>query len=1181
MSFRYKPVSESRGTLTTLFPTEYRGQISNVSLRDADGNVIEEGDFRHDNHNGNRPTYDFSKPGYAYDAGTTAWITLKDGREVSFDPASGLKGGERGPGGGGGGSYAGGSIQTSPGGNPFVFPGAVDYNALVAPYVDFMQSLERGRAEGKYNVEQYFENIKNSKEQALGLVDTDIEGIKRGLEAFIPLIREEGQTDLSTNIDRALQIDSANTERTPGFNERNRNEVAKSNDYNRSEFERSVEGTGLNYRQRTLDLLDNLKKRSEGELPGGLSDAFNTELRNRGSDLLSGTGVGGMSAAGRRITDRMTASERLNLALDAERMIPGVLNPAQQLLTAPFERAPTVFEQPTGIPLNPANVADRIPIMSGISAGAAQQAMGSEATSLQAISPGQVLGNSLDTERYNETGRYNRDLTVMDRTQDQMVAQDSAVQGALNQDKGDLIRDEAYSAMQQGFGIRQQADLSSGYGAIAGTAAAIGGFGGGGNSVASGLISGAGSALDTIAGGVGYVVDGAAGAIDSVFGDGDGRLMIGNQEISSAEFGSMMSGVSDFFNGRDSATGAPRQVNGQSVVGVETDAATGNPAYTLEDGTTVSGSQIKEESRGLVGAFQDLIKPFTDAGLDAKTVLGTANTLKNWDSLSSAQQVQSVNQLGISVLENKNVIGREEAADLKTTANSISTLMNPNATDSQRASAVVQAGAGLATTSFTGSTTEPTSIGGQVVVGQQVGEDGKPAFELADGSTVSQETLMNTSNTFSSLQAFSVLTSKASTEDKVAALTATGITAAKANEIISSYAAGNTMAALSLFNTTRNWNDMNATQKTASVIQSSQAVAQAAAQAGSQTASTALSVLGPVGAVYQGVSQNIKNYDALKKDPGARQGAEIGARDPGNYNLYGSARDNLKNVPGANAAMGTVPGQMGISGAMGTGLAFLPGAPIALAAVGAFMEYTGSGKNTGQKMRDSWRDFAVDTGVIERGENNAYNVTLADGSKYDIGRDGGASLRNTDGTERKTYDVDWGNPLAAESIPDAHLFAIATGLDPTSNDDHGVFHRSVAQSLNAATSNATSADGVKENFRAMLQNKDPREVVSRIELLRATNKITEQEYGVYIDRTNQLYGSQLQPSNIDEARSIIVEQIQSSAENGKLDKQSRQLLEELTNPDKLTKSQQRLADRIKKEKNIQDKPDYAKTKRAA
>jgi hypothetical protein len=63
---------------------------------------------------------------------------------------------------------------------------------------------------GAKNNELFYQNLDKSKDPALGLVDTDIAGIQKGLDAFIPQIRQQGDIDQQTNIDRAGKIDAAN-----------------------------------------------------------------------------------------------------------------------------------------------------------------------------------------------------------------------------------------------------------------------------------------------------------------------------------------------------------------------------------------------------------------------------------------------------------------------------------------------------------------------------------------------------------------------------------------------------------------------------------------------------------------------------------------------------------------------------------------------------------------------------------------------------------------------------------------------------------------------------------------------------------------------------------------------------------------------------------------------------------
>ncbi|NDC96538.1 hypothetical protein EB077_14635, partial [bacterium] len=72
-----------------------------------------------------------------------------------------------------------------------------------------------------------------------------------------------------------------------------------------------------------------------------------------------------------------------------------------------------------------------------------------------------------------------------------------------------------------------------------------------------------------------------------------------------------------------------------------------------------------------------------------------------------------------------------------------------------------------------------------------------------------------------------------------------------------------------------------------------------------------------------------------------------------------------------------------------------------------------SGKSEAQQIRDDYRGFLKAEGVAD----DNYNVTLADGSTFDIGKDGKAKLTNADGkTSRRYYEIDWDNPLAQKAV---------------------------------------------------------------------------------------------------------------------------------------------------------------------
>lgn len=1331
--FVYKPVSDSKGRLVVVVPSRFTGSTRAVQILDAKGNVVESGQYRNSG-NGNRGNWDFSRQGQQY-AGGTVRIVLDDGNVItqsigsggrqtrdfsSWQPGENSKidpndipsgGGDASSlGGGGAGTLGGSTVGMSPGGSPFIIPGAVDYSTLQAPYVDFQANLDRAKTEGEFNKEQIYKNIEDSKASALSLVDTDIEGIQKGLNAFIPQIRTQGDIDQATNITRAGDIDRANISRIPGLNEFNRGEVSKTNEFNQLQKDRAVDAAGLGYRQRIGDLVSNLSDRSStGRLSGGLDESLSRELANRGSDLGRASGIGALSRAGIRANDRLTVQERVNLALGAEAALPGVLEQGQNRLESTPERAPTLFAEPQPIPLSVSNVADRMPMTSNISAGSAQQAIASEVNQNQLIPATGVFTSGLNTDMFNEQAAYNRDLTVLDRTQQQMVAGDSAAQGALNTDLAAGIRAEQYGAFQQGNQVLQNSQAMSGYGNLAGGIQAIGsltglgsgGSAGGGAATTGGttptagvptvdgnlqsgqvvydsngnpIASSAASTLGTdqaqvgstgpasptapilegssLGGGSGSVTSAPSGGFsDSSVISGGGSsgvsssggfdlfgssgtsqdaglnytpvgrsVKIGSATINEADYSAFQQGIKEFNSTPKSAKAITKEGKATAKPGVApTNTTAQAPGQPQKEPTMLDqAGQVVTEARNEANAFiTDVTKPFTDEGVDLRVVGQTADALSNWDRLSVAQQMGAGGNIGIDVLENRGMVNPEDARDIRSVTGALGVIADPNSTTEQRAAAVLQAGGEYATTSFTGDINAPRTIGGRAVLGSTVTPDGQPAFTVAqpDGSTsvVSQSELVNGANVMGGINAFSILMSNANNEQKLTALTQQGIGVAAANDMISQVAAGNTLAGLSIFNTAMNWDDMNNIQRGVSVMQTGaqvlnstygQAIAQgitnygssiasslfgsattqataqvgasagssAAASAGASASSTATSQLisglgtaAGVAAFAYGTYQVYQGAQRVGDLPSSQQGANAGA-------TIGSAT-------AAGAALGSVVPVIGT--AIGAAVGAVVGAVVAGA--GAF---TASSKGAGQMMRDSWRSGLEKGGFATKNKDTGrHEVTLADGSKYDIGLDGGHQIPNkginVDGkATRAPKDVDWSNPIAVGSIPDAHIYSILTGMDPTTNKKLDAFHATVGLSLNAATSNAKSIEDVRENYRSMLGRAgvQPADAFNRIEMLRVTNKITEDEYGVYVDRANTLFGTKVLPSDRAQTTANFVK-VMGQTPVDKMDDYSKAIYKSLTDPKEMAKSEKELAKRLKNEDRVANRnPDGSEKK---
>jgi hypothetical protein len=146
---------------------------------------------------------------------------------------------------------------------------------------------------------------------------------------------------------------------------------------------------------------------------------------------------------------------------------------------------------------------------------------------------------------------------------------------------------------------------------------------------------------------------------------------------------------------------------------------------------------------------------------------------------------------------------------------------------------------------------------------------------------------------------------------------------------------------------------------------------------------------------------------------------------------------------------------------MATG--FLPNMALRLMGKRSVGKMMTTGKSDAQLLRDDFRGDLKASGIADQD----YNVTLADGSKFDIGKDGKATLTNIDGkTERRYWNVDESNPLAKYAI---------TKIDPIVRAKYNAEAEAAgykpeqftAMMVNAVTSNAKSQTDIDANIKAI------------------------------------------------------------------------------------------------------------------
>lgn len=228
--------------------------------------------------------------------------------------------------------------------------------------------------------------------------------------------------------------------------------------------------------------------------------------------------------------------------------------------------------------------------------------------------------------------------------------------------------------------------------------------------------------------------------------------------------------------------------------------------------------------------------------------------------------------------------------------------------------------------------------------------------------------------------------------------------------------------------------------------------------------------------------------------------------------------------PGRPAGKGAAAGATS-GAAIGAGVGSsvpVPGATILGAGIGAVVggitgaihTMTGSSKGGDQIYRDAIRDYGTEINLFFKPDTSQpefqnldskhHYIRLADGTLYDIGRDGDNKLENygvnIDGnTERNTYEVDHSDPRAAESIGYLNpLSVILFGPEGGSK---------IAGHLwNAATSNNETLSGTKENFRSFAAQTgvDYELGLSLLERYAQEGDITQAQFSAYVNGWNKL-----------------------------------------------------------------------------
>lgn len=162
-----------------------------------------------------------------------------------------------------------------------------------------------------------------------------------------------------------------------------------------------------------------------------------------------------------------------------------------------------------------------------------------------------------------------------------------------------------------------------------------------------------------------------------------------------------------------------------------------------------------------------------------------------------------------------------------------------------------------------------------------------------------------------------------------------------------------------------------------------------------------------------------------------------------------------------------------------------------------------SGKHEDQNRRDDVRANLQQSGLLD----NNYNLKLANGGLFDIGKDGGPRAEYGG---RRPYELDFSGgakPYQGDTIAAVNPLAeiVTNGDDKLRSDFAGYF-------TNAAMSNAGDVNAARQNALAFYKQAglDANKATSAINQLEQAGKITKDEANVYRAGIGQVFG---QPQN--------------------------------------------------------------------
>lgn len=238
---------------------------------------------------------------------------------------------------------------------------------------------------------------------------------------------------------------------------------------------------------------------------------------------------------------------------------------------------------------------------------------------------------------------------------------------------------------------------------------------------------------------------------------------------------------------------------------------------------------------------------------------------------------------------------------------------------------------------------------------------------------------------------------------------------------------------------------------------------------------------GTAGNVAGGVVSAVGTYVAMHQ--GAKMMEDIKWGDRGDATKHG-----FQAGAGAGAAIGNM-----IAGPAGAVVGSIIGSVIG--AIGGMIGASKTGKDKDQLKRDMVRDALQNGKLLDE----KYNITLADGSKFDLGIDGHGKNFDESGY---AYQVARTSPYGTQAVAwaDTLAYTLMGGNKKLATDFAGYF-------ANAAMSNAQDIETVRANFLTFIKNSGltRQQIEESLKRQYEAGALSEEQYRAMLNSTGTLF----------------------------------------------------------------------------